>query len=447
MEINKLTAKQCDNALPINQQGQRVRQVLLSDGGGLYLQVTESKSGRPGRSWIFRYKTKGEPTSVGLGSLSVVSLAEARRLAAIQRDLINQGKDPLAEKQRKKDALEADGKAKEEESRIEEAKSVTFKKCSDDYIAIHKVDWTNIKHVKQWESTLAYTNSKIGNIPIPDITTDLIVEKVLKPIWEDKNVTAKRLQARIKTVLDYATAKKWRTGDNPADWSVLRYLLSNPTTEVINQPSLDYKDLPAFIVELRKRTKTTAKLLEFIILTAVRRDEARLARWQEFDLERALWVVPACRMKGKKGKRKEHRVPLSTTAVALLRSVKPEDAEPMDYVFSYKTGRPMNKDLPLRMTQEINEEISVHGFRSTFYNFGTEYKIMVKTDGNADEEIYPFDDTVCDLALAHATGDKVKDAYKRTKLEERRKRLMQVWADFIDAPNVTPNVVPFRKVG
>jgi integrase len=368
--INKLTDKECKSAMPTIREDGTIADTMLNDGGGLYLQVTASKSDpiKPARSWIFRYKIGNKVTRIGLGSLSSVSLSDARILAKAQRALIDAGKDPKAEKRRIKEALKADAEAQKEAARIEEAKAFTFEKCAKEYITAHREEWSNSLHAHQWESTVQFAISKIGRMPIADVDQDAVMS-VLQPIWLTKTVTASRLRGRIAAILDYAKAKKLRAGDNPAAWGVLKHLLTNPsaiTGQVTHQPALPYQHMPAFIVKLRKHDKMVAKLLEFTILTAVRRDEARLCRWCEFDLDAGLWTVPARRMKAKKGRRKDHRVPLSTTAIALLKSIKLDDAEDLDFVFPCRTGRPVNKDMPLRLAHEINAEITVHGFRSTF---------------------------------------------------------------------------------
>ncbi|NQU56780.1 MAG: integrase arm-type DNA-binding domain-containing protein, partial [Rhodospirillales bacterium] len=266
---------------------------LYPDGGGLYLQVAQGRS----KSWVFRFMLHGTARMMGLGSLNAVSLAEARTKAADARRLRVAGIDPI--------------KAKDAEitkAHVEAAKAITFKDAAEKYIETHKSGWKSAKHESQWRSSLdTYAYPTLGALPVQGIDVALVM-RVLEPIWAKKTETASRVRGRIESVLDWATARGYRLGDNPARWrGHLENLLPkrSKVQKVKHHPALPYEEIGAFVAQLRDREATAASVLEFTILTAARTGEVIGARWEEIDLGKKEWVVPVERIKGGK----EHRVP------------------------------------------------------------------------------------------------------------------------------------------
>lgn len=377
-----------------------------NDGAGLYLQVAKAGT----KSWIFRFRMGGKQREMGLGPLHTVSLAQARDKAKECRALLLEGTDPLeARNTVKLDAA------------LERARTVTFDHCAEQYIAAHRGSWKNAKHAAQWKSTIAtYASPIIGMLPVAAVDTALVV-KVLQPIWQEKTETATRLRSRIENILDWATVSKFRTGENPARWrGHLDNLLADPNkvAKVAHHAALPWQEIGAFMFDLRQRAGSAARAVEFAILTAGRSGEVRGAGWNEIDLDAAVWTVPAERMKAGR----EHRVPLSTHALALLRSL-PAVGQ---HVFPGQRGDAALSDMSLTavLRRMERDEITVHGFRSTFRDWCAE------SVGNS------FPREVCEHALAHSLPDKVEAAYRRGDLIEKRKVLMQMWADYCgDAPN------------
>jgi integrase len=384
------------------------------DGAGLWLQVSKSGS----KSWIFRFTLGGKQREMGLGALHTVTLSEARAKAKDCRLLLLDGKDPL---ETRKSANLADA--------LERAKMMTFDQCAAAYIAAHRSSWNNAKHITQWENTLeTYASPIIGSLPVASVDTSLVV-KVLSPIWQTKTETATRLRGRIENILDWATTSKYRQGENPARWrGHLDNLLANPekVAKVVHHPALRWKEMGEFMAELRLREGIAARAVEFGILTATRSGEVRGATWSEIDLNAALWVIPAERMKGKR----EHRVPLSTAVVALLNAMPRLN----DLIFPGTKKDTALSDMSLtavlrRMTRN---DITVHGFRSTF------------RDWCAESVANSFPREVCEHALAHSLPDKVEAAYRRGDLIEKRTLLMQAWADYCGETSVPSTVTPIR---
>ncbi len=349
----------------------------------------------------------GRSHEMGLGSCITVDLAGARAKARACRQMLLDGVDPLGQR---RDARRAHA--------LDEAKRITFDECAAAYIDAHRGSWKNAKHVAQWENTIAtYASPLIGALPVAAVDTDLVV-KVLRPIWRNKTETAVRLRGRIEAILGWATVSKFRQGDNPARWrGHLDNLLANPNkiAPVKNHPALPWRDVRCFMEELRACEGVAARAIELTILTACRSGEVRGARWSEIDLGAKVWTIPAERMKAGK----EHRVPLSTAAMRLLRSLERAG----DVVFP---GR--GKDLPLSdmsLTAVLRRmghgDITVHGFRSTF------------RDWCSEEASNAFSREVCEHALAHSLPDKVEAAYRRGDLFEKRVTLMQAWASYCAA--------------
>ena len=276
---------------------------LHADGAGLYLHVSKSGS----RSWIFRWKRDGRLRDMGLGPLNTISLAEARDRALACRKLTLDGGDPIEERRGRRQA-----------ARLQTAKAMTFSECAEAYIAAHQAGWKNSKHAAQWPATLAtYVYPVLGSLPVQAVDVGLVM-KALEPIWNEKPETASRVRGRIELVLDWASARGYRQGENPARWrGHLENLLPrrSKVARVKHHAALPYDELPAFMVELRQQEGVAARALEFAILTAARTGEVIGATWAEIDLEGCLWTIPAERMKAGR----EHRVPLSEPALAILR--------------------------------------------------------------------------------------------------------------------------------
>jgi integrase len=369
-----------------------------SDGGNLYLSI----SANGGRRWVFMYRCRGKQREMGLGSASRAgtSLARARELATEARIALAAGLDPLEARQ----------------ARIQAERMIpSFGECADTYIQMHKNSWRHKKHLAQWRMTLTTHCAPIRAMPVDKIDTAAVL-KVLQPIWERLPETAKRVRGRIENVLDAAAVRGFRTGENPARW---RGHLQNvlPKPKVLTRghyAALAYENLPEFMAELRARHSVAARALEFAILTACRSAEVRNARWDEIDLEKAIWIIPAHRMKAGK----EHRVPLSDRAILLLATL--QDTRTSDFVFpGNASGKPLSERAMAMQLGRMNAaNITVHGFRSTFRDWASE-----KTS---------FSPEVCEQALAHAIGNKTEAAYRRGDVFAKRQRLMQAWADFIE---------------
>ena len=388
------------------------------DGGGLYLQVGPQGS----RSWIYSFTLNGRQREMGLGSLNAVSLADARRKAEDCRRLRSDGIDPIEVR-----------KGKRTEAELNAAKSITFKEAAEAYIKSHKAGWRNDKHALQWAATLtAYAYPVFGSLPVEAVDIALIT-KVLEPIWTTKTETASRLRGRIEAVLDWATVRNYRRGDNPARWrGTLENLLPAraKVQKVKHHPALPYDEVGAFVAALRQQEGISALALEFLILTATRTSETIGARWDEINLEDALWTIPPGRIKAGK----EHRVPLSPPAVAILKKMK--KARQGEFVFpGGKAEKPLSNMAMLALLKRMKrDDLTAHGFRSTFRDWVSE-----RTN-------YPRE--VAEMALAHMVGDKVEAAYRRGDLFDKRQRLMAEWGKYcgINRPaKATGSVVRFSR--
>ena len=375
-----------------------------ADGGGLYLSI----SSNGGRRWVFLYRWHGKPTEIGFGSARDVTLARARVLAKDARGRLAEGINP-----------------KEARKPIEGA---TFGECADRLIAAMRPSWRNGKHAAQWETTLREYAAPLRRLPAHTITTDDVLS-VLKPLWSEKPETASRLRGRIERVLDAAKAQGLRSGENPARWrGHLDQLL--PKRQRLtrgNHAAMSYGAVPAFIGDLQSREATAALALEFTILTAARRGEVLGARWDEFDLERAVWTVPADRMKAGR----EHRVPLSPRALNIIKA--PHGGEGGEFVFAgHKPGKPLSGEALRMVLRRMKlDDVTVHGFRSAFRDWAA--------------ECTNFTNEVCEAALAHAVTNKVEAAYRRGDLFEKRRKMMDAWAAFCSAPKAAGKVVPMRR--
>jgi len=367
---------------------------------GLGLNVNTGGS----RSWVFRARVAGVRRDMGLGGYPDVTLAQARELARVARAKIRAGVDPIEEARAARSALIA--------ARMS---AVSFSKATEQYLEAHEAGWSNPKHRQQWENTLTtYAGPKIGQMLVRDIELPHVLS-VLEPIWREKTETASRLRGRMESVLDWASARGYRSGPNPARWKGhLDKLLPAPgrIAKTDHHRSLPHEDVPAFFAALRQQDGSGARALEFTILTAARSGEARGATWEEFDLTAGKWVIPASRMKAKK----EHRVALSAQAVALLKAQ--QEMRVSDFVFPSPKEDGMLSDMTLTaVLRRMKVDAVPHGFRSTFRNWA------------AETTNYPRE--IAELALAHTVGSEVERAYMRSDLFEKRRALMQDWADFV----------------
>lgn len=380
-----------------------------ADADGLYLKITPAGSA----SWQYRYQIGGgKRRMMGLGACSVVTLAQAREKAAEARKMVKQGIDPLA--------------AKEAEA---PARVTTFADAATAYVDGRAGGWSNPKHVEQWRSTLTTYCAGFATLPVGDVTIDH-AEAALRPVWLEKSETATRVLTRIIAVLAYAHDKGWRKDDDADSWAPrLRRrlpMLPKKAIRVRHHPALPYPQVAEFMRALRLSDATGSRALELAVLCTSRSREIREARWQEIDFEAGTWTIPGQRMKT----RVEHRIPLSRQATALLARMKPADAEPSAYVFpGMRPGKPLSDMTLTAFIRRQNEKavvwaddrgdaITQHGFRSTF------------RDWCAETTPYPRD--VAEMALAHTIGDKVEAAYRRGDLFEKRRAMMQDWADYCD---------------
>jgi integrase len=406
-KVGRLSARRAANARP---------GPLLSDGGNLYLQATAGSDGSVRRSWVFRYELDGRRHGIGLGPLHTISLAEARQRARTLRQQLLDGIDPLAAK-----------RAGRDQRRIAAAKAMTFGDCVTAYLEVHSAGWQNHKHRQQWRMTLTEYCRPLSDLPIQSIDTDLVL-RVLVPLWTTRTQTAKRLRGRIERVLAWAKGRGLREGENPARWSGhLDEMLPRPSkvAPVRHHAAAPYPEIPALMAALRDRSSISARALEFTVLTAARTGEVRGAQWDELDLDRAIWIVPATRTKAGA----EHRVPLSARAVEILRALPREGA----LVFPGTEGKPFSDVALLSHLYALRPGTTTHGFRSSFRTWASE------------QTHFPHE--VCEAALAHKVPDAVVRAYRRTDFFERRRKLMQAWASYCARPcSPGATVTPLRRI-
>lgn len=409
-KIEKLTALKV---------GRKLAPGMYADGGGLYLQVT----GDGAKSWIYRFSLHGKAREMGLGSLSATSLADARAAAGKCRGLRQQGIDPINAR-----------KADRAQRALEAAKALTFKEAAAQYIASHRAGWKNPKHALLWQNTLAtYAEPVIGAVSVQAIDTGLVL-RVLEPIWRTKPETASRVRGRIEAILDWAKVHGLRQGENPAQWrGHLQHSLPAKlkVRRVKHHAALPYAELPDFIAKLRDQEGVAARALEFTILTAARTGDTIGAVWDEVRTSERLWTVPPERMKAGK----EHRVPLSARALAILNEAKCTRTLESQFVFpGGRRGKPLsNMAMATVLRRMGQDDITVHGFRSTFRDWAAE-----RTN---------FPSEVVEMALAHIVGNRVEAAYRRGDLFEKRRRLMADWATYCSTPAASgrEKVIPMRR--
>jgi integrase len=395
---------------------------LYGDGKNLYLRVGDGAA----KSWVLRFMLDGRAREMGLGSVADFTLKEARERARRYRQQLADGIDPIGSRQQDRAAR-----------RIARARRMTFKQCAEAYIAAHRAGWRNAKHAAQWPTTLeAYVYPVFGALPVAAIDVGLVM-KAVEPIWQTKPETASRVRGRIEMVLDWATARGYRTGENPARW---KGHLENLLPKVAKAKAavrrengrdehfaaLAYAELPAFTAELRQQKGIAARALEFTILTVSRPGETRGATWDEVDLEARLWIVPGSRMKAEK----EHRAPLSDAAVAIVEQM----AAIREGTFLFpggRAGQPLSHTAMLETLRRMGRgDLTTHGFRSSF------------SDWCAETTSFPSE--VREMALAHAVGDKVEAAYRRGDLFNKRRQLAEAWAGYCTSPPAGA-VVPLRR--
>lgn len=378
--LNKLTELKCRS---IKKPG------MHSDGGGLYLSAKASGA----KSWSFIWKVKGRRREMGLGPYPAVGLADARRHSVKVREAVAAGRDPIGE--RKKDA------------------EPSFGECADQFLATMESQWRNEKHRGQWRMTLSTYAASIRDKNVAEVSTEDVLA-VLTPLWTTKPETASRLRGRIERVLNYAKTKGWRSGENPALW---RGHLQNvlPARQKLTRghhAAMPYAELPEFMMRLSELTGFSAAGLRFIILTAARSGEVREAVWSEIDFDRGIWTIPAERMKAGR----EHRVPLSSEASTILANML--EVRISDYVFpGQRPLRPLSVMAFEMLLRRLDvAHFTVHGFRSAF------------RDWAGDASTFPRE--VAEAALAHTVGDMTERAYRRSDALEKRRQLMEAWAQF-----------------
>jgi integrase len=385
-------------------------QRYYSDGAGLYLQVSPG-----GASWVFRYRVRGRLREMGLGSFDTIGLADARQRAQECRRQRLDGKDPIEVR-----------RAERIKAKLEAARSMTFRQCADAYFEAHRASWRSSKHAVQWRSSLAtYAGLVFGDLPVADVDLALVL-KVIEPLWSTKPETASRVRGRIEAVLDWAKVRGYRTGENPARWrGHLESLLParNKVRRIEHHPALPYPEIDRFMFELRQQQGVAARALEFTILTAGRSGEVNNARWSEINIAERCWTIPAERMKAGK----EHRVPLSDAALAILEEMRA--IRTGDFIFpGSKTGRPIAGIAMWTLLQHMGRGgLTVHGFRSTF------------RDWCAERTTFPAE--VAEMALAHTVADAVERAYRRSDLFQKRRQLAEAWAKYCVAPPPAGRVV------
>lgn len=394
-QLNRLSARTVSSLKKIGRH---------PDGGGLYLRITQKGA----RSWVFMSKAGGKQREIGLGAARSVSLSAARGIAEKMREAVALGADPRA-------VLVATPQG-------EPLPPVTFGDFAEQYITSQEDSWKNAVHRRQWRQSLQDHAKNLWSVPIDHVGTDHVMT-ALEPIWLSKSETASRVRGRIERILDAAKARGLRSKDstNPAQFRGHLSVLLGKQKKLVrgHHAALDWRAAPSFMAELRQREALSAKALEFTILTAARSGETLGSRWGEIDLISALWTVPAGRMKASV----EHVVPLSSAAVALLHSLKPDGVLPSDVVFAVKGVPRSNMAMAQLLKRMKYPDITTHGFRSTF------------RDWAGDAADYPRE--LIEQALAHTIGNKAERAYRRGTAINRRREVMEAWAKYLASQPTT----------
>jgi len=385
-----------------------------ADGGNLWLQI----SANGGKSWLLRYMRGGKARHAGLGPLDIVSLAEARSRAHKARLLLLDGIDPIDEKNARLAAIKA-----------EAASQVNFKQAAERYIGGYRDSWKNEKHAAQWPSSLErYAYPAFGALSVAKVETRHVLQAI-EPIWSTKTETASRVRGRIELILDWATVRGMRKGENPARWrGHLDKILPqrSKVSKVKHHAAMPYSAVPAFMAQLRDMDFISARALELTILCATRTNETIAATWPEFDLTAKVWTIPAERMKAGK----EHRIPLSARCVDILKAVPRIEGE--KFVFpGARAGRPLSNMAMLELMRGTDDaaEFTVHGFRSSFRDWAGEQTSFARE--------------IIETAMAHQLKDKAEAAYARGDLLLKRRKLMEAWSMYLAKPTAS-NVTPIR---
>jgi integrase len=392
---NKLTARSVASAKP-GRHG---------DGSGLWLDVT--KTGR--KSWVFRYTFAGRVRESGLGSATKVSLAQAREKALAYHALIADGIDPVEHRRSEK----------------QEPAVKTFGQAATEYHAAKSPGWRSEKHARQWLSSVNQFAAALNTVPVEEVDLEAVLA-VLKPVWLSKGVTAERLRGRIESVLDYAKVRGWRSGENPARWrGHLDHLLPKSKRAREHHAAMDYHAAPDFVGKLRGRGSIPARGIEFLIMTAARSGEVLGATWSEIDFAAKVWTIPADRMKAER----DHRVPLSGRAMQILERLAPVRTSAFVFPGRRADGSLGTNALRDELARMNITDATPHGFRSTF------------RDWCGNETNFPRE--IAEQALAHATGNAVELAYRRSDALDKRRSLMERWASYCEF-GADSKVVPIR---
>jgi integrase len=400
----KLSAKKVENLSKVGWH---------SDGNGLYLRVTST-----GKKWVFVFFIDGKRKELGLGTPLTVSLEKVREEADKARKQVKEGKNPIEERELIK------------QERLIENAMPSFGDIADKYLMTKQAEFRNEKHIAQWKMTLNEYAKPIRNKPVNLIDTDDILS-VLKPIWLEKPETASRLRGRLEKVLDAAKAQGFRTGENPAFWrGHLEFSLAKRQKLTRgHHAALPFDDVPKLIEKLHAKPSLSALGLELCILTATRTGEILNMEWSEIDLEKALWLIPAKRMK----MGKEHRVPLTQRCLLILETIYLfTGAEREGYVFKgARQGRPLSGMALAMCLRGYDDKVTVHGFRSSFRDWAG--------------EVSHFSREVAEAALAHSIGDATERAYRRGDALEKRRELMKEWESHCLPKPSTDNVLEFKR--
>lgn len=394
-------------------EGKKPEPGYYPDGDGLYLQVSRSGSS----SWVLRFSLHKRAREMGLGSTKILSLADAREAARKYRQLLHQGVDPIEHRD-----------AERERQRLALAQRRTFAQCAVEYHALHAGAWKNVKHAAQWITTLrTYAFPVFGEREVSSVNKAHILA-ALEPIWLTKPETASRVRQRIRAVLDWAAARDYRVGSDPHLWDQVARSL--PKTSDIKKPkhfaACPYHEVPTVLRAVRagNASDVVKDALEFLVLTAVRSGDVRGARWSEVDWLNKRWILPPERQKNGR----EHRVPLASRAVELLR-IRQAQADDSPLIFAGQHGRPLSDMAFTEVLRRMAYSFTVHGFRSSF------------RDWCAEQTTYPRE--VCESALAHAraNGDDVEASYFRSDLFEKRRLLMSEWAIYCGSTRAVAQVI------
>jgi integrase len=407
-KIMAMTVKRHHRLVRAGKPGQYLDGTTGGGVRGLYLVVEHARNA----NWGLRYQLNKKTHWMGLGSALLgdgVTLDEAREAAKAARAKLRGKIDPLGAR-----------RAEQAAARVAALKQLTFSEAAKQFIDQNEVKWRNPRHIEQWTTTLAtYAYPIIGKLPVQVVDTPLVL-KCVEPIWQSKNATASRLRGRIESVLDWATVRGYRCGDNPARWKghLAHVLPGGEVAKVEHHPALPYQDMPAFVAKLRTRQGSAASALLFAILTAARTNEVVGARWSEIDLASKTWTVPPERMKAGK----EHKVPLSDQAVRLIHDLY-RDGDGDGYLFvGSRPGQSINAKALHRLLGRMGVNATVHGFRASFRTWAAEQTSYARE--------------IAEASLAHVVPDKVERAYKRTTLFDKRRQLMAAWAKFISTAPV-----------